>query len=338
MKTVIFLVMLIGFLVILRRWRGDEPGTYDPAMVLLLAYLFFEYARFQSMHPQLEVIPWAKVTMVTLLASLFFRLKSRTTMHSLGRRQNILLLAYVTVAAISIFGGIHAETAIDPFVDLVKMVTFCLVITLTLNTEGRLVAFIWTLLILNLKLAQHHIRGFQREVGHIGLEHAVNRGADTGTGFFQNSGDFGVAMCVVLPMAFFAIWWARHRPLKWLAALMTMTFVLAIYSTGSRGAFLGALAIGAVIWLKMPRKTLALASATAIALVVLYLAPGAYWERMGTIVGSSDAAAGGAEIPDRNVSNRLELWKAGLRMTAEFPFFGVGIGNFRVALKQYLGD
>ena len=44
-----------------------------------------------------------------------------------------------------------------------------------------------------------------------------------------NSGDFGVAMCVVLPLAIFAVWWERHRLLKWLAALSAFTFAVAIY-------------------------------------------------------------------------------------------------------------
>lgn len=332
MTTIIFILMLLGFLLMLRRLRGDGPGTYDAPMVLLLVYLFVEYARPQSMYPELDIVPWAKVTMAVLLGCLFLRVRSGTIQHFLGRRQDTLLFTYVGIAAISIFTGIDGWNAGEAFILLLKLVVFYLVLTRVVDTPARLSAFIWTLILINLKLAQHHIRAFLSQGSHIGIELAIRRGANSGIGFLGNSGDFGVAMCVVLPLAFFAIWWERHRLMKCFAVVSVVTFMVAVYSTGTRGGFLGVLAIGASILLKMPRKTPALLSAIGIGVICFSLAPDAYWRRMATILETSGTADIRTDGDYFNKITRLELWKAGLRMVTDYPLAGVGIGNFTVAL------
>jgi putative inorganic carbon (hco3(-)) transporter len=329
MKTLLFIGVLIGFLGIRHRWRGDPRGTYGFPMVMLLVYLFVEYARPQTMHPQLDVVPWGKVTVALLLVAFFVSRQKQASIASGGRRQDILLMAYVGLAGLSMVLGMDPQRSIDPFIDLIKLVIVYFVVTRIVNTEARLGAFIWTLLILNLKLAQHHIRGFQKDVAYLGIETAINRGPNVGIGFLGNSGDFGVAMCVVLPIAFFVLWGERHRLLKALAGMSILTFAGAIYATGSRGAFVGALAAAIVIWLKMPRKVLALAVAALIGVAALNLAPDAYWTKMETIFSSSDS-----QDADANVRVRFDLWRAGVKMAADNPLTGVGIGNFQIAWRE----
>ena len=120
MKLLIVILLLIAFLVMLGRWQRFKPGTYDPALVLLLFYMFVEYARRQQMYAEFAVVSWGKIASVGVVISLFVRYAGETsvnTQNPLAWRQNALLFAYVGIAGISIFTGIDAENAIPPFFD-----------------------------------------------------------------------------------------------------------------------------------------------------------------------------------------------------------------------------
>src|SRR2546422_10931751 len=108
MTTLAFVLGLIAFLAILPRLRREEAAPYSPATVFLLIYVFLEYARPQTMYPGLEIIPWGKLTMAALVVCLLLEHGRKTTPHPLVRSQNNLVLAYVGVAAVSIFVGIDA--------------------------------------------------------------------------------------------------------------------------------------------------------------------------------------------------------------------------------------
>jgi O-antigen ligase len=332
MTLLAFLVVLVAFLAMLPRWWGNGPGLYKPTMVLLLVYVFLEYARPQTMHPELDILPWAKLTMAVLLAYLLLTTSRRTTPHPFVRRQDALILAFVGVAALSIFGGIDPVTSANAFIDLTKLVLIYYVISRVLDTPRRVSVFVWMLLIIHVKLALHHIRAFASEASFVGMDIAMHRGRSVGNGFLGNAGDFGVALCVILPLALFVIWSEQHRLLKYLGVVSLLIFIAAICSTGSRGAFVGMLAIGAAAWWKMQRKVMALGVVAALLFLGLALAPEAYWNRMATILDETSTSSREANPAEGTKRTRIELWKAGLRMAFVYPVAGVGIGNFGQAL------
>lgn len=334
MTLLAFLVVLVGFLAMLPRLWRSRRGLYKPTMVLLLAYVFFEYGRPQTMYPALEIVPWGKLTMAALLVCLLLGPSRLAMSYPVVRRQDALLLGFVSVAALSVVAAIDPITSATAFIDLAKLVLFYYVISRVLNTSERLSVFIWLLLIIHLKLALHHIRGFASEASYVGVEIAMHRGRSVGNGFLGNAGDFGVALCVVLPLALFVIWSEQHRLLKYLGAVSLVIFIAAICATGSRGAFVGLLAIGAATWWKMQRKVTSLAVLTALIALGVALAPEAYWNRMATITGGSPTSAREASAAAGTKRTRIELWKAGLGMAVAYPVTGVGIGNFGHALDR----
>jgi probable O-glycosylation ligase (exosortase A-associated) len=334
MTLLAFLFVLVGSLAMLPRLWRSQPGLYKPTMVLLLAYVFFEYGRPQTMYPALEIVPWGKLTMAALLACVLLSPSRQVISHPLMRRQDALVLGFVGVAAFSVVAGIDPLNSATAFIDLAKLALFYYVVSRVLNTRERLGVFMWMLLIIHVKLALHHIRAFASEASFVGVETAMHRGRSVGNGFLGNAGDFGVALCVVLPFALYVIWSERHRLLKYLGVASLMIVIGGICATGSRGAFVGLVAIGAAAWWKTQRKLMSLGVVATLAVLGLALAPEAYWNRMGTILDDTSTGARETSPAEGTKRTRIELWKAGLAMAIAYPVAGVGIGNFGQALDR----
>lgn len=121
------------------------------------------------------------------------------------------------------------------------------------------------------------------------------------------------------------------------ATLAVATIVL----TQSRGGFLALVAVGAVLLHRLRRRSLAMAGlAVAVAIMVAVAASPAFWDRMGTILGSGDAD-GGRSVEEYDaaglVAARLEVWRAGLGLMLAHPVTGVGVGAFETAFRSATG-
>jgi O-antigen ligase len=121
------------------------------------------------------------------------------------------------------------------------------------------------------------------------------------------------------------------------ATLAAVTVVL----TSSRGGFLAFVIIGAILLVRLRRRSVAAVGlAAGVALIVLLVASPAFWNRMGTILDSEDDAAGRArdEYDAGGLgAARIEIWRDGLALMASHPVTGVGAGAFEVAYRAATG-
>ncbi len=118
-------------------------------------------------------------------------------------------------------------------------------------------------------------------------------------------------------------WW--H---KLLLAIPAVAMVALTAATANRGGVV-ALAAGAVaVWVAGRRKLLKLALASPV------LAGGVAWVALGPLGKRiADIWQGGYWL--RTVTERLDIWQAGVAMAADHPVLGVGIGNFRPHVGAY---
>lgn len=147
-----------------------------------------------------------------------------------------------------------------------------------------------------------------------------------GGNFLGDENDFALALIVIFPFAYFAMTAAKSTGKKILWALVSLFFLVTIVLTMSRGGFIGIAATIVVCWLRSPHKA---AGAFALALLVgtvALLAPSDYFEEIRSIKQTDEGTA----------HKRREYWMAGLRMYAEKPLIGVGPGNSKIYMSQYV--
>lgn len=244
------------------------------------------------------------------------------------RSIDIAMGGLVVGAFFSMLFSEHVDLAWNGYVDLLKWGITYFLISRTLVSTWRLKVSIFIMLLLNLKLAQAAIRYFYNTRSFYDEVAAVREGARAGsTGFFSNSADFGLAMCVVWPIAFMLLFAKMKGLWRILLIACSVVFLVAIIICGSRGALVGGVCIVIVGVIATGKKRAALVMALLMLPGILYLLPGASKERFR----SAWELEG-----DVTAQSRLTFWKAGLRMFAEDPILGVGIKNFPITrLKRH---
>jgi O-antigen ligase len=156
-----------------------------------------------------------------------------------------------------------------------------------------------------------------------------NWGATGAPGWFENSGEFGIQMCVFLPLVVAFIvalgryWPAWGRFVGWCVAGSAVTGIVA---SSSRGALLGL--AGVTLWMltKSRRKVRAILVSAAFAWAVYAMIPDAQkarFERAGQDVTSV---------------SRTDNWRDGLQMMQEYPVVGIGYANWRMYHLNHYGS
>ena len=104
--------------------------------------------------------------------------------------------------------------------------------------------------------------------------------------------------------------------------LICCIFFLSLIITGSRGAAVGAVFMLFMIFLKSKYKSRFIVVMTLAGIISFAFISDKYIGRISSIAKYQE---------DASVDIRLDLWKAGLRMIADRPLLGVGVGNFSTA-------
>jgi putative inorganic carbon (hco3(-)) transporter len=287
----------------------------------VLAYIVFEYARLSAMFPGLQNLQFGKLIVLTTLIIFLIRRATSHDIKIVPDKMYALLLVWLGIALVSMAFAMNMQMAFDATVDLAKWFVICFLIINLVDTLPKLQVFMWLFLLLNLKLAQFQIRSFVAGLSAASnQDYFIREGIGSGSGgYFANGNDFGMAMVIVVPLAFYLFLSVKSRILKVIAGAMTATFVIALLRSSSRGAALGLAAATALYWARSRNKLVNLA------LVIAFLA--GFWAFASDPWKQRFLNAQNYE-EDSTASSRITLWKGGISMFTDHPLTGVGINNF----------
>lgn len=144
--------------------------------------------------------------------------------------------------------------------------------------------------------------------------------------YSYDANDLGTVLVTGLPFALVTIQAASIRG-QVFSAVVILGVGAALAKTGSRGAFLGFLAVGVGIILVSNTvpvvKRIAFVAVALLAMAVA--APPGYWERMQTLKDPKNDYNWDAQDGRRQIAIR------GLGYMLEYPLFGIGVNNFPMA-------
>ncbi len=278
------------------------------AFKLICLYLFFEYVRPQTIYPTIDVLPWVfivlSLTAVVLLLS-----------GGLKAQPNILNKLIVCYALIVVFS--IAFTSQYPSISLSRWRIFFnwffiyFLIVLIINNEKRFFIFFLSFLLYSFKMSQHGFfswvkRGF-----------AFSGWGVTGApGFFQNSGEVGIQMCIYVPLAIafiLATYKLLSKPKLLFFLFMPFTGIATTVASSSRGALVGFAAAGIRPLLIKPR--IFFISAIVLSVVAALTIASIPRKSMQRI---QEAGT------DKTSLQRIERWEDGWDTMKKFPLFGIG--------------
>ena len=189
-----------------------------------------------------------------------------------------------------------------------KILFMCLVGYALTTTQERLNQLIWAVV---LTLGAWGVKGAILGILRGGDIHGPDGGP------LADRNDFGLGLVLMLPLLFYQWHLAENWLLRRGLMLMGFLVALAVFLTYSRGALLGACAMGMMVWLRSRTKFTTGFLILAIGLTVYNFAPKEWFSRMETI---------GSYEEDGSAMSRINVWKVCLRIAELHPVTG---GGFR---------
>jgi len=282
------------------------------ALYALLGYLLFEYVRPQSIYSAIDVLPWGAAF---LLLSVLLALteKPRRGLHN---GISLLLAMFTLLVITSSFFAYSRTEAFNNFDIYLNWVLLYFAFVRIVNTPRRWVLLMAAFLLFSFKMSQHGARVWAMR----GFAFA-DWGLGGPPGWFENSGELGIQMCIFLPLSIGFILAFRSRWPRWVAGiawLMPITAVATILGSSSRGAVLGGV-FSLLPFLARSKYRMKALTAVSVAVVIgIALMPQEFMERF--------RSAG----EDNTSTARLERWEAGIEMMLDHPVLGVGYFNWPI--------
>jgi O-antigen ligase len=276
---------------------------------LVCLYLFMEYVRPQQIWSAIAGPPYAKFIIVFAVVAFFAE----------GRRfrvglPEVLLGIFSLIVLASSFLAISPDASFAELSLYFSWLLIYLLISNSADSEERFLLFALTFILYSFKMAQHGTRSWASE----GFAFR-SWGTNGAPGWFSNSGEFGIQMCVFLPIVVcftrsLSPHWSRWK--RYAFWLMPATAVMSIVGSSSRGALVGLAAVALWMLAKSRYKVRGLLATVVLAAGVYFLLPQQQIQRL------QDMGDDGTSI------SRTTLWQHGRQMMSDYPVLGIGYKNW----------
>jgi putative inorganic carbon (hco3(-)) transporter len=227
-----------------------------------------------------------------------------------------LLVAYFLWIQVTTYFAVQPDAAYIKWDRTTKVLLVSIVLSIMLTSRMRLESFVWTLAL---------------SIGFFACSGAVKTilsggGGETVVGapttFISDRVGFAPVLCLMIPL----VWWlARHDTLfarfkwrDWAIRGLLACYALAIIGTQARTGIVAGAAVFGMFVLQSKRKVPTLLIGLIFVIVLLMLAPEAWWARFDAIETYEQ---------DASATSRIDAWRWAYRFAVEHPIFG---GGFRV--------
>ncbi|HWJ57949.1 MAG TPA: O-antigen ligase family protein, partial [Vicinamibacterales bacterium] len=287
----------------------------------LLVFTLVLFLRPQDLFPPLAVLHLAEVSALVGLFSLF--------MGRMRRREPVTRMT-AEFAGVLAFGAIILATApfslwfggsFGVFTDLyAKVILIYLLAVNAVASPKRLERLTWVLVLSVGYVGFRAVLDYARGVNLIARGTRVQGSVG---GIMQNPNDLALNMVAFVPLAVFFALSARTPWRRLIAAACALFMAGAVVASGSRGGFVGFLAMVLVLAVMQVRRRPAVIIAGVLAaLCALPLLPASYWRRIASITDHSKDDYGSADARETLMGESLQAYM-------ENPVIGVGAGEFK---------
>lgn len=274
---------------------------------VLTLYLIFEYIRPQSLIPAFGYLRPGLLTTLALMIFIFANKKSvdwkspqlKLSLYFLGLMIILIPFAHNNFKAY--------QATLGLFLMLPVMVTMFLL----LDSKKRLRNLL-------------HLQGFITV--WLLLYGLLHHGRGPGN-FLGDENDLALYATTWLPFFIYLYLSAENKKEKVISLIYSVSAIVIVIITFSRGGFVGLLGVGLVYWWYSRFKLRIILAGLVGAAIAFALIDPTYWQEMGTISDTDNGTADG----------RIQSWKAGWNMFLHNPF-GVGPGNFNALFGLYQPD
>jgi probable O-glycosylation ligase (exosortase A-associated) len=234
----------------------------------------------------------------------------------------VVWIAFVVWMNVTTFYALSPATAQPEWERTMKIQLISFISLMLLTSRERVHLLVW---VIALSLGYYGLKGGVFAI-MTGGNYRVMGPPET---FFSENNTLALVLIMTMPLIWYLRLQASHPALRWaLAGAIGLVF-LSVLGSHSRGALLGIGVMGALLWLKSPKKLGLGLALTLLAPVAFAIMPEQWFERMATI---------GTYEQDRSAMSRLDIWGFAYALALDRPILGGGFKTFTAELiMQYVG-
>ncbi len=289
------------------------------SFILICIYLFFEYVRPETVYPVIDIVPYVPIVLgLALLLSVI----NNELGHSVPCILNRLIVLYAVVVLLSSAVSFYpAQSFSRLFVFFGWFIIYFFIVQLV-NNERRFFVFLFLFLIFSFKMSQHGFLSWAK----IGFAFR-SWGVTGGPGWFHNSGEVGIQMCIYVPLSIaFIIAIRQYLTKKWLIFFLLMPFtgIATVIASSSRGALVGLGVAG--LWSILRRPKILILGGIAFALAIFITV---------SVLPQKGEQRIEASGHDRTSLHRMERWRQGVDALNNYPILGVGFDIWDIYYPEH---
>jgi O-antigen ligase len=290
----------------------------DPLRILLFVLTVLTVSRLHQHYPLLMKIRPALLLVIATTGYAYLNPRFLTRANVLEFwPMRVLVLLGVLACCSAVFGISLGRTATFILSDYVKTLVYAFLLAVSIRNVRDLFTLIWAYVIGCGILAffSLFIFGITRS--------GVNDFARLSNLYTYDSNDLGVMMMIGLSLTLLLLGVSRGAK-RGLLLLNLVAMVATVARSGSRGGFLGFVAVGVAALIlangiSVPRRIMLLIAAP---MALALGAPSGYWKQMGTVLQPKD------DYNYSSLDGRKAVAQRGLGYMMQYPLFGVGMNNF----------
>ena len=332
---------IVGLILVVGILQKPELGTYLIIFTVFtnLSDLFTERGL-----PSINK-PLVAIMLFAIFANLILRTGKLSPLPKFTRVEGALALYFLAVIASS-FVARNQDRALNFTFDLAKDIAICVCIYITINSKEKWKSAINVLLLTVAFVAIlgviHTLMGSSQTFGGLAQESAFGQTTNGGElrygGPIAESNIWGQVLVSILPIALYRVAKAHSVRSEILAIVSSLFILLAMLFTQSRGAFVALVFVLIFIAIDLRIKSTTLLAFTSIGLILLFVVPSKYTERIRTLDIFFQPNQDSALTQDESVEGRREKMLVGLAMFRDNPFLGVGFANYTDNYWTYAGN
>lgn len=287
------------------------------AFWMLCFYLILQYFDPAKIYAHLDVVPWDKIVLGLTVLSWPMDPRRRWVRDSTNIWMTLFFVVVIVASAFATYPAISWSHWFD-FADW--YVIYFLIINMV-TTGERYFIFMVIFLLANFKLSFFGARTWAAR----GFSF-TSWGLLGPPGYFNNSSDFSSEMLMFAPIAFELALFIKpfaRRVTYWFVMLGAVTGAMSVLGASSRGSQVALAFQG--IWIALQRKL-----RVSVLIGIVLLAGIGY-----TLLPAAEKARFVDVGTDNTSIQRLDYWKAGLRMIEDHPILGVGYFNFAPVYAEH---
>ena len=292
----------------------------DPLRLLLFALTIVTVSRVHQHYPQLAPLRPALLLVIaaTGYAYLNPRYLTRANVLAIWPTRVVAVLAVLACCS-AVFGISLGRTASFILDTYIKVIAYSFLLAVSIRHVRDLFTFVWAYVVSCGILAFFSLFVF-------GISKTSNSDfARLSSLYMYDANDIGVIMMVGFPLTLLLLVSTRgNRLARGLLFLILLGISATIARSGSRGGFLGFVAVGASALILINSVSVT-RRASMMVVAVLALAFGAapgYWKQMSTVLDPKD------DYNYQALYGRKALAERGIGYMKRYPVFGVGMNNF----------